>query len=154
MEIAARAVGSGRPPIRAANPPPTLCTMTASRLRGFALPVVLLVAASALQGCSPSRYLPGSSGNVSSGAAQLDVVNNGSQSVYSINASACSDSNWGSDRLGSSVIRSGGTQSFDLTPGCWDFRADFDSDHTSGNELVQRNIQINGGSSWTWNIGG
>ncbi len=128
--------------------------MTASRFRGLALPVVLLVAASALQGCSPSRYLPGSSGNVSSGSARLDVVNRSSQSVYSINASSCSDTNWGSDRLGSSVIQSGNSMSFDLTPGCWDFRADFDSDHTSGNELVQRNIQINGGSSWTWTVGG
>jgi hypothetical protein len=129
--------------------------MTAHRLRGLALPLVLLAAGSALQGCSMGRqYMPGNVGSVASGSARLDVVNRSGQQVYSINASSCSESNWGPDRLGSDTISSGGVQSFDLTPGCWDFRADFDSDHSSGNELTQRNIQIGSGSSWTWTIGG
>ncbi len=130
------------------------------RLRGLALPAVLLLTGLSLQGCFPTRTIVvpggggGGNGNVSSGSARLDVVNRSGQSVYSMQASSCSDSNWGTDRLGSSTISSGGSMSFDLTPGCWDFRADFDSDHSSGNELVQRNIQIGSGSSWTWNIGG
>ncbi len=130
------------------------------RLRGLALPAVLLFTGLSLQGCFPTRTVVvpggngGNSGNISSGTARLDVVNNSGRSVYSMQASSCSDSNWGPDRLGSTVISAGGSKSFDLTPGCWDFRADFDSDHSSGNELVQRNIQINGGSSWTWSIGG
>ena len=130
--------------------------MTARRLRGLALPALLAVSFFSLQGCfsRPVYTSPGGSGNVSAGSARLDVVNNSGQSVYSMQASACSDSNWGPDRLGTSVIGSGSSMSFDLTPGCWDFRADFDSNHSSGNELVQRNIQIGSGSSWTWTIGG
>ena len=103
------------------------------------------------------RAMPGNSGNsgnVSAGSSRLDVVNRSSQAVYTMQASSCSDSNWGPDRLGTRVIGSGNSMSFDLTPGCWDFRADFDTDHSSGNELVQRNIQIGSGSSWTWTIGG
>ena len=126
------------------------------RLRGLALPVVLVLAGLSIQGCFPRTVVVppgnGGSGNISAGTARLDVVNNSGTSVYSMQASSCSDSNWGPDRLGSSTISSGGQMSFDLTPGCWDFRADFDSDHSSGNELVQRNIQIDGGSSWTWTI--
>ena len=147
---------SGPPTARAVRPTFSSVSMTALRLGGLALPLALLVAASSLQGCGfamPSRGGSGNSGNVSAGSARLDVVNNSGRSVYSMNASSCSDSNWGTDRLGSSVISSGASMSFDLTPGCWDFRADFDSDHTSGNELVQRNIQINSGSSWTWTVG-
>ena len=134
--------------------------MNTRTLRGFALPAALVVSFAALSGCSglmnraAAAAGGASSGNVSSGSARLDVVNGSGESVYSMQASACSDSNWGPDRLGSSVISAGGQMSFDLTPGCWDFRADFDQDHSSGNELVQRNIQINSGSSWTWSIGG
>ena len=131
--------------------------MSTLRLGGLALPLALLVAASALAGCN-GGMLPGRGsgnvGNVSSGSARLDLVNNSGRSVYSMQASSCSDTNWGTDRLGSSVISAGNSMSFDLTPGCWDFRADFDADHSSGNELVQRNIQIASGSSWTWTVGG
>lgn len=129
--------------------------MTSRRLRGLALPAVLLASFAVFQGCAPGpRYRPGNSGNISAGSARLDIQNNSGQSIYSMQASSCSDSNWGTDRLGTTVIGAGRSKSFDLTPGCWDFRADFDSDHSSGNELVQRNVQIDGGSSWTWNIGG
>jgi hypothetical protein len=130
--------------------------MTSYRLRALVLPLAILVAGTALQGCNvvPRSAPGGNPVSVASGSARLDVVNRSSQLVYSINASSCSESNWGPDRLGSDTISSGGVMSFDLTPGCWDFRADFDADHTSGNELTQRNIQIGSGSSWTWTIGG
>jgi len=136
--------------------------MTALRLRGLALPLALLAAGPALQGCGMMQQaVAAAAGNtgtatagVASGSARLDVVNNASQSVYSMQASACSDGNWGPDRLGSDTIPSGTSMSFDLTPGCWDFRADFDADHSNGDELVQRNVQIGGGSAWTWSIGG
>lgn len=39
--------------------------------------------------------------------------------------------------------------SFELTSGCWDFKAKFED----GEELVQRNIQIGNGSSYTWSVG-
>ncbi|HEX9951902.1 MAG TPA: hypothetical protein VGB53_09055 [Rubricoccaceae bacterium] len=134
--------------------------MNTRSLRGLALPAALVVTLASLSGCSGLMNRAAaaaggtSSGSVASGSARLDVVNESGMSVYSMQASACSDSNWGPDRLGSSTISSGGSMSFDLTPGCWDFRADFDSDHASGNELVQRNIRIGSGSSWTWTIGG
>ena len=134
--------------------------MNTRTLRGLVLPAALVVTLASLTGCSglmnrAAAAAGGSqSGNVSSGSARLDVDNQGGQSVYSMQASSCSDSNWGPDRLGTSTISSGSSMSFDLTPGCWDFRADFDSDHSSGNELVQRNIRIGSGSSWTWTIGG
>lgn len=104
-----------------------------------------------LQGCGlTNRYVNRGGG---SGDATLVVVNRGSQSVYSLQASSCSDSNWGADQLGSSVIGPGSSKSFTLTPGCWDFRADYDSNHSNGNERIQRNIRIGAGSSWTWTVG-
>lgn len=127
--------------------------MTLRRLRGLALPAVCLASLVAVQGCSMGQSArSGSPGNVASGTARLEVQNDSGQMIRSVQVSSCSDAVWGPNRLGDGAILAGGQMSFDLTPGCWDFRADFDGEHASGNELVQRNIQLDSGSSWTWNI--
>ncbi|MCA0269388.1 MAG: hypothetical protein LCH53_09255 [Bacteroidetes bacterium] len=124
--------------------------MRTPRLRSALAVLGLAATLVPLQGCGlTQRYASGGGG----GGATLVVVNRGSQSVYSLQASSCSDSNWGEDHLGSSVIRPGATKSFTLTPGCWDFRADYDSNHSNGNERIQRNVRIGAGSSWTWTVG-
>lgn len=105
-----------------------------------------------LQGCGLAQRYSNSGSSGGSGDATLVVVNRGSQSVYSLQASSCSNSNWGADHLGNSVISPGSSKSFSLTPGCWDFRADYDSNHSNGNERIQRNVRIGGGSSWTWTV--
>lgn len=107
-----------------------------------------------LQGCGMlSQYANrGSSSSSGGGDAVLEVVNRGSRAVYSLQASSCSDSNWGRDHLGNDVIAPGATKRFTLGPGCWDLRADYDSDHSNGNERVQRGVRIGSGSSWTWTV--
>lgn len=54
----------------------------------------------------------------------LTIVNGSAQTILIVNFSDCSESTWGSDRLGASeVIAAGASRSWDVTPGCYDVRA-------------------------------
>jgi len=123
-----------------------------TRVLRSALPVLL--ATVLLSGCmglmGGSRGSSGSSSSSSSGhGASLVVVNNASQPVYYLYASACSNSNWGPDRLDDDqVIMPGDTASFTMTTGCWDLKAVF----RDGTDVVRRNAQISA-SDWRWTIG-
>jgi len=109
--------------------------------------LTLAVALAALSGCMMSRpAMPTYSGG--GGTSYLNVVNRSSQSLFYFYASACSDNSWGPDQLGSGTIPSGRSHSFTVTPGCWDFKARFQS----GEEVVRRGVQIAPGSTTDWTI--
>lgn len=139
--------GWGIPPFTPLDP------MRPTVLRQFLAVAALGAAMLPFQGCGLAQRASG--GGYSSGgggSATLVVNNRGSRAVYALQASPCNDTNWGSDRLGSSVIASGSRKSFSVTPGCWDFRADYDATRGNGNERIQRNVRIGAGSSWTWTV--
>jgi hypothetical protein len=51
------------------------------------------------------------------------VTNSSNGSVLFFRSRACGTSTWGADLLGSSVLSHGEQGSWQLTPGCYDFRA-------------------------------
>lgn len=87
-------------------------------------------------------------GNTGSGYATVQVANSTNQTIYYLYASRCDENGWGSDRLGSSVISSGGTYTLQLEPGCWDFRA---STQQGANSDV-RNKQLQAGQGYTLTV--
>lgn len=115
---------------------------------------VLVAVLLTFSGCDLlSRSLPtaapasgrGGSGNMS---ATFNVLNRSSQSLYYFYGSACNDGSWGPDQLGTSTVPSGASHAFNVTPGCWDFRAKFQD----GQEVERRGVQFASGSSADWTI--
>lgn len=84
-----------------------------------------------------------------SAQSSLVVSNQTDVPVYYFYASPCSSSGWGADRLGSDVISAADSYSFDITPGCWDFKVKF----SDGDELTQSRQQVRRGASLTWTLG-
>lgn len=84
-----------------------------------------------------------------SAQSSLVVVNRSDDAVYYFYASSCSSNGWGDDRLGSDVISAGDSYTFDITPGCWDFKVRF----ADGDELTESRQQVRRGASLTWTLG-
>lgn len=115
----------------------------------FVLPLVCL----AFAGCSGGmRGVAGSSGSASAEQGRLEVFNNSSLTVTSIETSSCSAANWGANRL-SGTLAPGARQTIVLPAGCWDFRADFDAVEGSGNEVTTRNAQVPEDGRFEWTLG-
>lgn len=110
----------------------------------------LAVALAAFSGCGlMNRTVPmPASSSGGSGGASLNVVNRSSEPLFYFYASACSDSGWGPDQLGSSTIPSGTSHPFTVTPGCWDFKAKFQS----GEEVERLDVRIAPGTTTDWTI--
>ena len=97
-----------------------------------------------LSGCGST----GGSGGYGSGVAYLDIVNSTGVSIFYLYLSSCSSNSWGSDQLGSDVILSGTTYRFQMTPGCWDLRAEL----SDGRETERFGEQMYAGGSKTWTV--
>jgi hypothetical protein len=94
----------------------------------------------------------GSSGGTGStggtgGSGSLTVINSSSVTICYLYVSPSTDTSWGDDQLGSSVIDPG--QSFTITDipfGTYDLRAE---DCSGGNSVERSGVQISGAFEWT-----
>ena len=56
--------------------------------------------------------------------ATLQIKNSSSRTIVTVNFSSCSESSWGTDRLGENeTIAPGAERSWQVAPGCYDIRA-------------------------------
>lgn len=120
---------------------------------------LILVVSLSLSGCSllmtafsiaqTLSMVPNTSmGNTGSSYATIQVANRTNQTIYYLYASPCDQNGWGSDRLGSSVISSGGSYTLQLEPGCWDFRASTQE----GAHSDVRNQRVQAGQGYTLSV--
>jgi len=90
--------------------------MIRKSVSGLGLAAALLAAA-----CGGGDGPSGPSGPV---MGLVVMGNHSNVPIIEVNISACSESSWGANRLqGGEVIAPGATRSFEVTPGCYDFRA-------------------------------
>lgn len=79
--------------------------------------------------------------------AALRVVNTSSRPIFFVYFSACTDAQWGPDRLGDATIAPGQSFTFgDLPPGCYDLRADLDDNRTT----AEYEVQLRAGQRYDW----
>lgn len=109
------------------------------------LPITALLTVLLLSGCG----LLGGGSSSSSERARLVVRNQASQAIFFLYASPCSSDSWGDDRLGDDVIMPNASKSYQLTTGCWDFKAVMED----GDDVIESNTRITS-SEWVWTIGG
>lgn len=101
-----------------------------------------LVAALGVSACGDSNE-PGS------GSATFRLVNNSGATVDAVFFSMCDNPSWGSDQLNANeTVASGSTRNFDLTVGCWDFRADYLNAGTD----TDLDVNITNGQTYTWTL--
>ena len=78
------------------------------------------------------------------------VVTNASQrNVDEVNFSACDDSEWGPDRLGTGRLQPGGSRGWSVAAGCWDIRAMAFPNSSEVYAVVQTGATINTGETFT-----
>ena len=97
-------------------------------MHALRFPRPLLAAAAALAlvtaACGGGGDTTGPSSPAPAGDATITVVNHApSGTVMYFRHRACGTSTWGSDHLGTGILGNGEQISFDLAPGCYDFRA-------------------------------
>ena len=110
--------------------------------RGLRLAAAALVLSAAFVGCSDN--------NAPDDEAQVEFKNGTDETIVFAYYSACTDPNWGPDRLGSEeVIDEGDDRVFTLPgAGCWDFRADL----SGGNQAELRGVDVDLGERFQWEV--
>ena len=102
--------------------------------------VVVLAAVLAFTGCSSE---PNSD-------TQIVVVNATGETIFRVFYSDCEDPQWGDDRLGDEeVIENAEERAFNVDPGCYDIRADFDVNGLDQVTLLNQQIDENTIFEWT-----
>lgn len=77
--------------------------------------------------------------------ANLAVTNQSSGTVCYINVSACAETNWGPDILGTEVLPPGQSAVVTVHHGCWDLRA---QDCDQNTLATQMGMQVSGDTTW------
>lgn len=102
--------------------------------------VVALLAAVVFAGCSSE---PNSD-------TQIVVLNATGETIFRLFYSDCEDPQWGEDRLDEDeVIENAEERAFNVDPGCYDIRADFDLNGQDQVTLLGQEIDENTIFEWT-----
>ncbi|HJU66232.1 MAG TPA: hypothetical protein VJ596_11170 [Gemmatimonadaceae bacterium] len=85
---------------------------------------------------------PGNDGGGGSGTSKgtLRMTNSSEHSAFYIYVKSCSSSDWGADRLGSSILSVGESANLNLNPGCYDVRAK--TSNSIGKQVTFGDVQI------------
>lgn len=83
-----------------------------------------LIIVLALVACGDDSTSVGPQTNTCTGTCLVVSNQSASLAITEVFYSACTDPDWGADRLpGGEILRSGSSRGWPVAPGCWDFRA-------------------------------
>jgi hypothetical protein len=80
-------------------------------------------------------------------SASIVLHNNSGGTIWYAYVSACTDSSWGDDDLGSSTVPNGGTFTFPVTAGCYDLKAE-----GSGHTIIETEMGVNVSGTYHWYV--